>query len=62
MGAPLKNQYAAKGDAGASSVLIVRCHPRDKAGWVRSARRVKTDLSKWVNETLNRESGNYDSR
>ncbi len=54
MPASEKNQNAVKEDAQlASSFLHVRAVPRDKAGWVKAAKRRNTKLAAWVTETLN---------
>ena len=53
-----RNQNAAKpADERASSVLIVRCHPLEKARWVKAALARKLKLSQWVTEVLNSRSG-----
>jgi predicted HicB family RNase H-like nuclease len=54
MPAPEKNQNAAKGEADkATSFLHVRAVPRDKAGWVKAAKRSSKNLAEWVTATLN---------
>jgi len=54
MPAPQNNQNAAKDEADiASSFLHVRAVPRDKAGWVKAAKRRKQKLAEWVVTTLN---------
>ena len=54
MPAPEKNQNAAKDEADkASSFLHVRAVPRDKAGWVKAAKRARKKLAVWVTDTLN---------
>lgn len=54
MPAPEKNQFAAKDLADkATSFLHVRAIPRDKAGWVKAAKRSRKKLAEWVTETLN---------
>lgn len=59
MPAPKDNQNAVKGEADvASSFLHVRAVPRDKAGWVKAAKRRKQKLAEWVTETLNTASAN----
>jgi len=55
MPAPQANQNAAKDAAQkASSFLHIRAVRRDKAAWVRAARRRGQKLASWVTETLNR--------
>ena len=57
MPAPEKNQNALKDDdQKASSFLHIRAHPRDKAAWVKAAKRQQQKLAAWVTETLNREA------
>ena len=52
---PEKNKNAVKDEADvASSFLHVRVVPRDKAAWVRAAKRRKQKLAEWTTETLNR--------
>jgi hypothetical protein len=59
MPAPEKNQNAVKDEADvASSFLHIRAVPRDKAGWVKAAKRRKQKLAGWVTETLNTASAN----
>lgn len=59
MSAPTKNQNAVKDEADvASSFLHVRAVPRDKAGWVKAAKRRKQKLAAWVTATLNTASAN----
>jgi hypothetical protein len=54
MPAPEKNQNAVKDEADvASSFLHVRVVPRDKAAWVKAAKRRKKKLAEWTTETLN---------
>jgi len=54
MPAPEKNQNAAKDEADkATSFLHVRAVPRDKAGWVKAAKRSRQNLASWVTATLN---------
>ncbi len=54
MPAPEKNQNAVKDEADvASSFLHVRVVPRDKAAWVKAAKRRKKKLANWTTETLN---------
>lgn len=54
MPAPENNQNAAKDVADkATSFLHVRAVPRDKAGWVKAAKRSGKKLAEWVTETLN---------
>mgnify|MGYP001351601044 CR=1 FL=1 len=54
MAAPKKNQNAQKGEAPASSFLIVRCRRDQKAGYVRKAVAAKQSLTEWVLEKLDR--------
>ena len=55
MPAPEKNQNAVKDEADvASSFLHVRVVPREKAAWVKAAKRRKKKLAEWTTETLNR--------
>jgi predicted HicB family RNase H-like nuclease len=54
MPAPEQNQNAVKDVADkATSFLHVRAVPRDKAGWVKAAKRSRRKLAEWVTETLN---------
>jgi predicted HicB family RNase H-like nuclease len=54
MPAPAENQNAAKDEANvASSFLHVRVVPREKAAWVKAAKRRKKKLAEWTTETLN---------
>lgn len=58
MTAPLNNQNAVKDEAElASSFLHIRAVPRDKAGWVKAAKRSRMKLAAWVTATLNEASG-----
>jgi len=47
------NRQLPEGEA-ATSQFTFRCHPKDKARWVKAAKGGK--LAQWVNETLNREA------
>ncbi|MFA7301884.1 MAG: hypothetical protein WC069_06260 [Candidatus Shapirobacteria bacterium] len=59
MPAPEKNQNAVKDEAEvASSFLHIRAVPREKAAWVKAAKRAKQKLAAWVTETLNTASAN----
>ncbi len=54
MPATANNQNAVKDEADvASSVLHIRAVPRDKAGWVKAAKRRGQKLAAWVTEELN---------
>lgn len=54
MPAPDKNKNAVKDVADkATSFLHVRAVPRDKAGWVKAAKRSRQKLAEWVTDTLN---------
>lgn len=55
MPAPNGNHNAAKDEADkATSFLHVRAVPRDKAAWVKAAKRARQKLAEWVTATLNR--------
>lgn len=55
MSAPKNNKFASKPqDEQFTSILTVRCHPKDKAGWVKAAHRSEDKkLSPWVIKALN---------
>lgn len=54
VGAPVGNQNAAKKEC-KETTLHIACTPREKAGWVKSAKPGK--LADWVRETLNKSAG-----
>jgi predicted HicB family RNase H-like nuclease len=59
MPAPEQNKNAAKDEAErASSFLHIRAVPRDKAAWVKAAKRRKKKLAEWATETLNTAAAN----
>ena len=54
MSAPFDNRTAAKPAADAlTSFLHIRCHPGDKAAWVRAAQQAGANLATWTTHTLN---------
>lgn len=52
-GPPKGSRNAAKGEEDMTSKLIIRCTPREKAGWVKQAQSGNLKLAEWVRGKLN---------